>query len=237
MLYQKFSENQKLADLINQNASLLLVVSRFNLPFGFQNKTVKEVCEANNVDTYTFLTVVNFLAEETFEIDNDYDKISLESVINFLKNGHNYFLNYKLPAIRKKLVEAITEIESDEVYQQIILKFFDEYVNEVNEHMEYEDKVVFPYVYELLKGIQTDSIYNIHVFEERHNQIDQKLMELKNILIKYYPAKGNTDLMTDTLLDILSCGQDLSDHNKVEDYMFIPAIEAIEKQNKTKDEN
>lgn len=235
MLHHKYSENQKLTDLINQDASLLLVISRFNIPLGFQNKTVKEVCELNNVDTYTFLTVVNFLSEESFEIDNEYEKISLESVINFLKNGHAYFLNYKLPAIREKLVEAISEIESDDIYQQIILNFFDEYVNEVNEHMEYEDKVVFPYVYSLLKGEITDSmLYNIQVFEERHNQIDQKLMELKNILIKYYPAKGNTDLMTDTLLDILSCGKDLSDHNKIEDYMFIPAIEAIEKQNKAK---
>ncbi|MDL2290000.1 hemerythrin domain-containing protein [Paludibacteraceae bacterium OttesenSCG-928-F17] len=232
MLNQKYSENQKLTDLINQNASLLLVLSRFNLPLGFENKTVKEVCESNNVDTYTFLTVVNFLTEENLEMDNHYEKISLESLISFLKNGHDYFLNYKLPAIREKLVEAINQTDSNEMYREIILRFFDEYVNEVNEHMEYEDKVVFPYVHELLSREFADDVYNIQIFEERHNQIDQKLIDLKNILIKYYPAKGNTDLMTDTLLDILSCGKDLSDHNKVEDYMFIPAIEAIEKQNR-----
>ena len=232
MLNQKYSENQKLTDLINQNPSLLLVLSRFNLPLGFENKTVKEVCESNNVDTYTFLTVVNFLTEENFEMDNHYERISLESLISFLKNGHAYFLNYKLPAIREKLVEAITQTDSNEMYREIILRFFDEYVNEVNEHMEYEDKVVFPYVQELVSKEFSDDVYNIQIFEERHNQIDQKLIDLKNILIKYYPAKGNTDLMTDTLLDILFCGKDLSDHNKVEDYMFIPAIEAIEKQNR-----
>jgi regulator of cell morphogenesis and NO signaling len=109
------------------------------------------------------------------------------------------------------------------------MKFFDEYFSEVRKHMEYENKVVFPYVLNLLKG-KRDPKYSITIFQDRHNEIESKLDELKNILIKYYPAKGNNHLLTEVLFDILSCEIDLASHNRVEDYLFVPAIEDIERK-------
>ena len=75
-----------------------------------------------------------------------------------------------------------------------------------------------------------DASYHISIFQDRHNEIDSKLTELKNILIKYYPAKGNNHLLTEVLFDILLCEKDLASHNQVEDYLLVPAVEAIERQ-------
>lgn len=231
---QKFSANEKMSDLIHENHSLLLVISRFGLSLGFGDQTVKEVCETNGIDCNTFLAVVNFLTEGNFEVGYDYEDISIVSVIGYLKNAHSYFLDFKLPVIRKKLIEAVNSQDQNIPYGSIFLQFFDEYVTEVRKHMEYEDKVVFRYVFNLLNG-KSDSHYKISVFQDRHNEIDSKLVELKNILIKYYPAKGNNHLLTEVLFDILSCETDLATHNQVEDYLFIPAVEAVErKKNSTK---
>ncbi len=226
---QKFSENEKMSDLIIENHSLLLVISRFGLSLGFGDKTVKEICETSGIDCTTFLAVVNFLSEDNFEVDYVHDNISIESIVDYLKNAHNYFLDFKLPAIRTKLLEAVNIGEQNIPYSLLFIKFFDEYVAEVQKHMKYEDKVVFPYVLELLKG-KKELKYSITVFQEHHNEIDSKLEELKNILIKYYPAKGNNHLLTEVLFDILSCEIDLASHNRVEDYLFVPSIEAIERK-------
>jgi len=227
---QKFSETEKMSDLINEDHSLLLVISRFGLSFGFGDKTVKEVCETSGIDCTTFLAVVNFLSEGNFEVDNAYDDISIPSVINYLKNSHTYFLDFKLPSIRNKLLEAVNAADQSLPYATIFMKFFDEYVLEVRKHMEYEDRVVFPYVLKLLNG-QKDPKYCIADFQERHNEIESKLVELKNIIIKYYPAKGSNHLLTEVLFDILSCEIDLASHSHVEDYLFVPAIEVIEQKN------
>jgi len=228
---QKFSANEKMSDLIKEDHSLLMVISRFGLSLGFGDKTVKEVCESSNIDCDTFLAVVNFLSEGNFEVDNVYEDISIVSVVGYLKNAHSYFLDFKLPAIRNKLLEAVNVTDQSIPYDIIFMKFFDEYVAEVKKHMQYEDKVVFPYVLQLLNGKQ-DSRYSISVFHDRHNEIDSKLEELKNILIKYYPAKGSNHLLTEVLFDILSCEIDIVSHNRVEDYLFVPAVEAIERKNK-----
>jgi regulator of cell morphogenesis and NO signaling len=228
---QKFSGNDKMSDLINENHSLLLVISRFGVSLGFGNHTVKEVCDSNGIDCKTFLVVVNFLSETNFEVDYDFEDISIVSVIEYLKNAHAYFLDFKLPGIRNKLIEAVNNHNENIPYESIFLRFFDEYVSEVRKHMEYEDKVVFPYALKVLSG-ENDSHYSITVFQDRHNEIDSKLVELKNILVKYYPAKVSNYLLTEVLFDILSCEIDLATHNQVEDYLFIPTVEALEQKNK-----
>jgi len=76
-----------------------LVISRFGLSLGFGDHTVREVCEDNAIDCNTFLALVNFLTEGDFEIDYEYGDISIVSVINYLKNAHTYFLEFKLPQL------------------------------------------------------------------------------------------------------------------------------------------
>jgi regulator of cell morphogenesis and NO signaling len=96
--------------------------------------SVGEVCVANKIDTATFLAVVNFLAEESVEINESPENISLETVVNFLKNAHSYFLSYKLPAIRERLYEIVSADDVNHSYRVVLLKFFDEYVEEVKKH-------------------------------------------------------------------------------------------------------
>lgn len=50
-----------MSDIICDEPSLLQMMSRFGIPLGVGERTVKEVCETNNVDTVTFLAVANFM--------------------------------------------------------------------------------------------------------------------------------------------------------------------------------
>lgn len=222
----KYTETDKMSDLICENYPMVLVMSRFGIDLGFGEKNIGDVCRQNGVDSHTFLTVVNFLTEENpATVGSISTHLSLGSLITYLHNAHDYFLNFRLPHIRRKLTEAITGCPDDIVF--VITKFFDDYAWEVNKHMSYEEKTVFPYVRNLLNGVK-DPKYNITIFRKRHDQIEMKIVELKNILLKYYPGPDNY-LLNSVLFDIFATEQDLASHNRVEDYLFVPAILAIEK--------
>ena len=222
----KYRETDKMSDLICENYPMVLVMSRFGIALGFGEKNIGEVCRQNGVDACTFLTVVNFLTEEiSAPVTNVSNCLSIEALITYLHNAHDYFLNFRLPHLRRKLLEAIAECLQDVAF--VIQRFFDEYAEEVNKHMSYEEKVVFPYVRGLLEG-KKDPKYNISIFRKRHDQIEMKIIELKNILIKYYPGPGS-NLLNSVLFDIFATEQDLASHNHVEDYLFMPAILALEK--------
>ena len=198
----KYSGTDKMSDLICENYNLLLVMSRFGLSLGFGDQTVQQVCERQGVHTGTFLAVVNFMDGECCVSEEFHDQISVEALMEYLKQAHSYFLDYNLPVIRRRLIDAIDCSQDDVAF--LILKFYDEYVNEVRAHMGYENEVVFKYVNALLQGEDTGR-YNIGVFVARHNQIETKLTELKNIIVKYYPSRANNNLLNTVLFDIYSC--------------------------------
>lgn len=226
---KRYSETDKMSDLISDNYSLLMVMSRFGLSLGFGDKTVAEVCEAQGVHCPTFLTVANFISEshhkETHYDDSDY---SLLALLDYLKRAHTYFLDFNLPSIRRKLIETIDCSGADEV-ATLILKFFDEYAREVRRHMDYENRSVFTYVEGLLEGNVSDT-YDIATFASKHSQVNTKLTELKNIIVKYYPGKENNNLLNAVLFDIYNCEQDLATHCDVEDYLLVPAVYALERR-------
>lgn len=223
----KFVETDSMSLLVNRHYHVLLLMSRFGIKLGFGDKTIKEVCEDNSVDTNTFMAVVNMLIEggKESKCSCDKDKLSITTLLDYLHNSHNYFLGFKLPAIRAKLVEIVG---GEDQLSRAIISYFDEYVAEVNRHMKYEEQVVFPYVNDLINGGVSDE-YSIEVFQKQHDMIEERLSEFKNIMIKYYSAESTNEI-NNVLFDIFNCEYDLALHNAVEDYLFVPAIEAIEEK-------
>lgn len=221
----KYQASDKMSDLICENYPMVLVMSRFGIALGFGEENIGEVCVRNGVDTYTFLTVVNFLAEDTIRPDEPSEQsLSIETLIRYLHNAHDYFLNFRLPHIRRKLEKATEDCPHDVAY--IICKFFDDYALEVDKHMSYEEQVVFPYVRALLAGEGSEK-YNIRIFQKKHDQVEMKIAELKNILIKYYPGQGS-HLLNSVLFDIFATEEDLVSHTRVENLLFVPAVIRLE---------
>ena len=220
--------NDKMADIICDNYSLLQVMSRFGLPLGFGDYTVEEVCHSHQVDCRTFLAVANFINKGHSRSSASIEDISVESLMTYLKNAHHYFLDFQLPTIRRKLLEAI-DCSMDNEVTFLILTFFDNYVKEVRNHMSYEDTHVFTYVDKLLKGEKSED-YDINMFVRHHDHIDEKLTELKNSIIKYYPDSRKSYVMNAVLFDIFNCEKDLVSHNEVEDYLFVPAVLHLERE-------
>ena len=223
-----YSPTDKMSDIICDNYSLLQVMSRFGLPLGFGDYSVEEVCKSSQVDCNTFLAVANFINKGHSRSSLPQTDISVETLMIYLKNAHHYFLDFQLPTIRRKLLEAI-DCSTDNEITILILKFFDVYVQEVRNHMNYEDQYVFTYVDNLLKG-QKDENYNIKMFVIHHDHIDEKLTELKNSIIKYYPDNKKAYMMNTVLFDIFNCEKDLVSHNAVEDHLFVPAVLQLEEE-------
>ena len=219
-----YRATDRMRDLIMDNSSLLMVMSRFGIPLGFGDKSVESICAKQGVDVETFLVVANFISGHKCEARN----VSLRSLTDYLRQAHDYFLEFNLPTIRRKLIDAIDCSGTDEV-ALLILKFYDEYVTEVRRHMGYENATVFSYIEQLLQG-ELSSDYSIETFASKHNHhIEERLSELKNIIIRYYPQKNN-HLLNSVLFDIINCEQDLMSHCAVEDDILVPAVERLEQE-------
>ncbi|MCM1077911.1 MAG: LuxR C-terminal-related transcriptional regulator [Bacteroidales bacterium] len=210
--------------LIGDNYNILQSLGRFGINLGFGDKTVAEVCAEQGVDTYTFLALVNFSINGFREID-DVDKLSVDTLLAYLHSCHRYYLDFQLPFIRQELIQALDENDN---LANLILKIYDEYAHSIHQHMRYEEKEVFPYVEQLLEG-KVSSTYSIDTYLRNHGNTDQKLRELKNIIIKYLPSDGlRNNLLMAALHDIFNNEEWLRQHAEVEEHIFIPAIRHLE---------
>jgi regulator of cell morphogenesis and NO signaling len=226
-----YEPSDKMITLIKDNYSVLQALGSFGINLGFGDKTVNETCQMNGVDTYTFLTVVNFTINGYGDLDND-ELISVPTLLHYLKASHTYYLDFQLPFIRRELQESIAP---QDALGQLIMRFYDEYAQEIRRHMKYEEKTLFPYVQSLLDGRPMND-YNIDTFSKHHDSTDKKLRELKLMIIKYLPADAQSNnKLTATLYDIYNNEEWLRQHAEVEDHIFTPAIKRLERLTKQED--
>lgn len=217
---REFQADDKMISLIANDYKFLQVLSRFGIPLGFSDKSIKDVCKDAGVDCQTFLSVVNFLGNDKKCLP-DINHLSLQALLHYLKQSHIYFLDFYLPSIRRKLLDGMILKDSDVSF--LIIKLFDEYVEIVRAHMEEEETDLFEYVESLIDN-KTLKRKDIPVYSQHHSDVSVKLRELKNIILKYCPQDSNANLLNAALYDIYRCEEELESHCKIEDLMLLPAI-------------
>ena len=221
-----FSENMKMADLVLGNSKLLLVFPRFGMNLGFGDHSIAEVCAMNNVSTPFFLMICNVYCNNDYTPSpEDIESVDLKALINYLLESHKYYLNERLPHIEEHLDHIINACNPK--YGNMLRRFFDEYKNEVVDHFIYEEKNVFPYLQQLVnQDVKTD--YKIKVFHENHTNIEDKLSDLMNILVKYLPADVFPKERIEIALDINELSADLMSHALIEERVLIPFVKTLE---------
>lgn len=226
-----YTKEDKLFEMICSDYQLLNIISRFGMNLGFGEKSIEEICEENNIDCNTFLAIINFTKNNSENIWH-LNEISLQTLCDYLKQSHSYYLDFLLPTIRRKLIEAIGALPENEV-ASLILKFYDEYCIEVKKHLKTEDKEIFPYVEKLISGeIIPANNYTEDITALHRRPLDQKLSELKKLIIKYFKSDNNNYLINSVLYDIFLLEEDLISHSKLETKLFLEEIKKLENKYK-----
>ena len=126
---------------------------------------------------------------------------------------------------------------------ELIEKFLSDYKQELLAHLAREDRDTFPYIEKLwaLKDVPNPKEiykewpreYSIKVFEREHDNVDEKLFDLKNILIKYFSGNYDQSLCNTVIFELSRLENDLKDHTRLENKVLIPMVVELEKKIKS----
>jgi len=160
------------------------------------------------------------------------------TIVTYLKNSHKYYSEEIYPNI----LSTIKQMNELNTHKEMALveKFFGTYFSEVKEHLDYENKTVFPYILELIEKIENPDYpmrqtnFSVDEYQEHHNDIEEKLDDLKNLLIKYLPQKNDQILRRKLLFSLFELEYDLNIHSQIEDLILIPLVGKIESHLKKK---
>lgn len=193
------------------------IISRFGLGMGVGEQTIAQTCEAYGVHTATFLAIINF---KVFKQRAMITEIDIPTLQRYLRNAHTYFLDFRLPFLRRALIEAIIPADPTSKIPMLILRCYDEFVEEIRAHIEHENA----------------GLFEEHTHDDE--RITDKLTEIKNLIIKYYPSNNSSqrELVNYTLISVMSdlwhTEQDFADHCAIEDEILRPAMTHAQQQKK-----
>lgn len=223
----------KASEIIINNPYLILMFEHFEIKLEVREKTIEQICNENHINTSLFITIANLFNGFKPQAITEYISNDIQSIIKYLGNSHKYYISEIYPQIQ----EIIKEIYLINKHPEILMieKFFDKYFEEVTEHMEYENNMVFPYVLNLDEQLTNNNnfyklnSYSVVEYREHHNDIEEKLTDLKNLLIKYLPIDNDQQLRRKLLFYLFELEYDLNIHSQIEDNILIPLVEKMEK--------
>ena len=223
-----FDENMKMANLILIKPSLILLLPRFNIPLGFGDKSVKELCQNHGISVGFFLLICNIYSHDNYVPALDKVLATDMSMLDcYLEASHRYYLDRRLPHIARHIARMTAEMNGRA--GDILKRFFEEYKNEVVAHFKYEEQNVFPHLKKLLAGEAGDG-YSISQYSPSHTNIEDKLDDLTQILFKYLPEEVKAYETIGAVFDILQLSEDLKKHSLIEEKVLIPYVEHLERK-------
>jgi len=234
----RIEKDMKLADVIHHDFSLVPVINRFGIHLGFGDGTIGEICEDKAVNTEFFLTIINTYHDAQYFPKKHLQSFHSATLIEYLRKAHQFYLEQKIPEIKNLICKLKEESGQKKNTYQLAVNFVKEYEEEFTRHIDREEEVVYPYVYELEKAIKNGKAskalldqmksYSIMDYEDEHDNVEEKLYDLKNLIIKYLPAPKNELTSYKILLELFELEKDLREHARIEDMILVPKVEAME---------
>ena len=155
------------------------------------------------------------------------EKDRLQDILDSLRKGHRYYMEVMVPGLADAL-ERMTA-PCGEHQRRTFWKFFNDYKEELTVHFAYEENVVFPYIEAMLQNERSGQ-YTIGEYEQNHSNVQEKLDDLKNLIVKYLPPECSPEDARQVLGSLYALELDLGKHTFIEDDVLIPAARRLEER-------
>jgi regulator of cell morphogenesis and NO signaling len=234
-----FSETNKLATVIHKDHTLLPVINRFGIKLGFGNATIRDLCLHQEINIPFFIEIINVFHNENYFPEKKLLDFPVTIVIDYLLKTHKFYLGYVIPEQERLIELFILNCSGGCRENELILKFYSKFKTEFFNHVQVEEQHVFPYIKNLNEAIlhpvnreifsEKYRNFTIKGFEKEHESMDEKMFDLKNIIIKYLPPNYDLNTGNSLLSNLFMFEKDLKNHARIEDKILIPKVKQLEK--------
>lgn len=234
-----FNENSKLASVIHKNHSLLPVINRLGIKLGFGDMSISEICRKEGIDPVFFVEIINVFHYEAYFPEHRLLNLSVSDVIDYLIKTHRYYRHYLIPEIDRLMQLFLNSCSGKCTESDLIRNFHDKFQAECLAHFQIEEDEEFPYILELnsivegkgdkLRFANKYGTFTVRNFEDDHINIDDKMFDLENIIIKYLPPNYDQNIGNALLSNLFLFEKDLKNHSRIEDHILLPKVNQLRK--------
>ncbi len=232
------SKVQTLQDLVSTDELFGLIMKRFDVEEADMKEKISRLAAKENLD-------MNFLTDLliAFEDANEFSPQKLRNypiqlIINYLKKTHQFYISSKLPQIEQSIYHLDSKVQGNNASLKVLKHFFSDYKKALTEHIEMEEKVLFPYILHMSfsfteKRFTAQAVqkpYLNDMLTEHDHEHEDRLEEIVDFLSKKKDGLENHLSFKVLLTQFETFKRDLRVHERLEEEVLIPQV--IELENK-----
>ncbi len=230
-------EQTKLADVLLIFPFLIPVINRFGIRLGVGDKTIEAICKEHHIHVELFVTIINTLAFDSYFPKVKLQTFSVLQTIEYLHRTHYDYLRVQLINIERHIFGLIKSSENSKL--GLLHRFFNEYKQEISGLIRREEEEMFPHivrVYELYFSPDYDLSYegdlslSVQQFGKEYETVNEKLYDLKNIILKYLQGEYDTNLCYAVVVALNNLETDMNSNLRMQERVLKPMVMEMESE-------
>jgi regulator of cell morphogenesis and NO signaling len=234
------TKEQTIGQLVKDDYRTAQVFQQHGLDFCCGgNRTIKEACKNKAVNPDEIVRALDQIKANGTKEDN-YDQWSLDFLVDYIVNNHHEFTRNKLPEIGKyaKKVAAVhgeRHEELNEIYYEFTMLH-----TEIFNHLDKEERILFPYIKQLVeakeKGMKPDApefgeaANPIAMMEEEHDEAGDSMAKIRKLSNDFTPPADACTTYRLLYQNLEGFEKDLHKHVHLENNILFPKALELEKK-------
>lgn len=233
----QISSIQKVGDLVATNYKTADVFLKNGIDFCCGgNITISEICHKQNVDENKLLGELESVLKEKDVESELLNRLTLSGLVDHILETHHTFVRANLVTIPPYL-EKLAEVHGANHSELIrVNSLFNDVYNELTEHLQKEEEVLFPYIRNLEKGKhaltgQYDSLQELlDVLHTEHDAAGNAMRTINELTGGFVVPEDGCNTYRVGLEKLKAFEADLHRHVHLENNILFPKALQLEKK-------
>lgn len=226
--------NVTLAQLVNQHHQAAAVFEKYHLDFCCKGKrTLAKACEEQQLDVHQISAELESLFEnKDSQQVLDFEKMTLPQLCDYLVQTHHSYVKKEAPQIFAYLQKVSGKHGDRHAELHKIFELFAAVKEEMEGHMQKEERILFPRIKELHKLAEQENVplqlsisflqSPIRIMEQEHDHAGTLLNEIRILTKEYTPPQDACTTFRLSYAALQAFERDLHQHVHLENNILFP---------------
>ncbi|MEI8074397.1 MAG: iron-sulfur cluster repair di-iron protein [Bacteroidota bacterium] len=230
---------QTLASIVTKSSSSVPVLEKYSLDFCCNGKrTLEEACKEKGLSLSTVSAELVKQMQPRTANQLPFEEMTAEQMISYILIHHHFYVKQSMPQIIFHVEKVASKHGERFPYMVEVLQLFREIQEEMTNHMQKEEVILFPRIKQLealfLEGQLNDTARNsisapISVMMAEHDHAGNILYKIRELTNNYTIPIGACTTFKVSLAELKEFEEDLHKHVHLENnHLFVKAMNMME---------
>ena len=225
---------QTLAGIVTGNHQAVNLFEKYQLDFCCKGKrTLEEACSERSIDAAAVAHELDAIIQPEANKQMPFTEMSAERLISHIMVKHHFYVKQSMPQIQYHIQKVAIKHGERFPYMREVFELFAEVNDDMTQHMEKEEKILFPRIKEAERLFQQNEAATIsaafidgpiQVMEVEHDKAGEILYRIRSLTNNYTPPEGACTTFKVSLAELKEFEEDLHQHVHLENNILFPGV-------------